>query len=381
MITRAEIDALSQTVEASFQRLESRIMMDLINRLSKYSEPSATTTYEINKLKELGESETNIKRAIRDTLHLTDKQVNTLFTDNARDLYDNAGRLYALNGEQQPPIKDNPGLIATIDGIKRQTDNSFRNITGSLGFAFKDPANHIRYKSLRQFYTDTLDDAMLDIHSGAFSYQTVLQRTVNKMTNSGLRYIEWESGHGDRVEVAARRAIMKGYRQVQQEITDITADDLDAEYFEVSAHSGARPEHAEWQGGIYTKDELYTVCGLDDALGLCGINCYHSYEPYFPGLSTRRYSQEKLDAMNEQDATPQEYGDTEYTKYDALQHQRALERSMRKYAQAAELLEAGGADDDAILNTKIKFNVKYAQYKDFSRAMALPLQRDRIFIH
>ena len=91
----------------------------------------------------------------------------------------------------------------------------------------------------------------MDIKSGAFSYNTVLQRTINTMTTSGLRWIDYDSGWHNRVDVAARRAVMTGFRQVQAEINKQVMSDLNTEYVEVSAHVGARPDHQIWQGRIY----------------------------------------------------------------------------------------------------------------------------------
>jgi hypothetical protein len=124
---------------------------------------------------------------------------------------------------------------------------------------------------------------------------------------------------------------------------------------------------------------LYSVCGLDTATGLLGINCYHSYDPFIPGVSIRRYSDDDLDRIREEDARPREYNGKTYNKYEALQHQRKLETTLRKYRRDAYLLEKGGADPDTILNKKIKYQVTYSKYKSFSQAMELPMQRARIY--
>ncbi len=41
-----------------------------------------------------------------------------------------------------------------------------------------------------EFYRSTLDNAVLDIQSGAFSYETVIQRAVSRMTASGVRWVD-----------------------------------------------------------------------------------------------------------------------------------------------------------------------------------------------
>ena len=91
----------------------------------------------------------------------------------------------------------------------------------------------------------------MDIQSGAFDYNTVLRRTINQMTASGIRYIEYDSGHRDRVNVAVRRAVLTGFRQVQGKINEQVAAELGTEYVEVSAHVGARPDHQVWQGRVF----------------------------------------------------------------------------------------------------------------------------------
>ncbi len=248
-----------------------------------------------------------------------------------------------------------------------------------MGFATKGPLGKVNVQRLQEFYTQTLDDAMMDIVSGAFSYNTVLERTINTMTKSGLRSVDYATGHSNRIEVAVRRALMTGYSQVQRYNAEQVAAELGTDYFEVSAHGGARPSHAEWQGRVYSRAELYSVCGLDTAAGLLGINCYHSYDPFIPGISVRRYSDDDLDRIREEDARPREYDGKSYNKYEALQHQRKLETTLRKYRRDVHLLEKGGADPDTILNKKIKYQVTYGQYKNFSKAMELPMQRARIY--
>lgn len=62
-------------------------------------------------------------------------------------------------------------------------------------------------------------------------------------------------------------------------VAENTAEELGTDIFEVSAHAGARPSHAEWQGRVYTKDELVSKCGLGEVTGLLGANCYHMYYP------------------------------------------------------------------------------------------------------
>ena len=132
--------------------------------------------------------------------------------------------------------------------------NSFQNITQSLGFAVNQNGKTV-FRPIADYYQKTLDSAVLDITTGAFDYNTVLKRIVNEMVNSGLRSVDYVSGHSDRVEVAARRAVMTGVNQVTAKVTEQNMDALDTEYVEVSWHSGARPSHQVWQGKMICYNE------------------------------------------------------------------------------------------------------------------------------
>ncbi len=138
--------------------------------------------------------------------------------------------------------------------------------------------------------------------------------------------------------------------------------------------------HPEWQGKVYTMDELKSVCDLGTVTGLCGANCYHSYSPFIPGISKRTYTDEELERMKQEELTPREYGGKQYTKYEALQRQRKLETTMRAQRQKIKLLETGGANEDDIINARCRYRGTSAEYARFSKAMELPQQRDRVYI-
>lgn len=173
---------------------------------------------------------------------------------------------------------------------------------------------------------------------------------------------------------------MTGVSQVTAKVNEDNAKALGTEHFEVSYHIGARPSHQEWQGKVYTKEELTTVCGLGSVTGLCGANCYHDYYPFVPGISERTYTDEQLDKMKAEENTPCEYGGKQYTKYEALQRQRRLETTMRAQRQQIKLLQEGGANEEDIINARCRYRGTSAEYARFSNAMNLPQQRERVTV-
>ncbi|MDD6599062.1 MAG: hypothetical protein PUE98_01190 [Galactobacillus timonensis] len=200
-----------------------------------------------------------------------------------------------------------------------------------------------------------------------------------ELSNSGIRTISYDSGHVERVDVAASRAVRTGFNQAVSKISDANAEKLHAEYFEVSAHLTARPSHAVWQGKVYSREQLVEVCGLGTGPGLPGWNCRHSYYPFIPGISKRTYTDEQLYEIYKKSTETTEWRGKEYTGYEATQYQRALERRMRVQDEKIRLMKQAGVDSNEIVAMKTKRAATYQEYKQFSEKMGLPEQMNRVF--
>lgn len=381
MFTPTEIEALPSAMEQLYRSLQLNIMSDLTDRLKANGEEiTSAADWQINRLYELGVSKDEIDSLIQSTLDVSDDEIDRIYDEVVKSGYARNEELYTSKGKEYIPYAENKQLQQLVKVVKNQTKSEYRNITGSLGFAVRNADNTLSFTPLADFYQRTLDNGLMQIASGAVDYNTVLKKAVKAMTDSGLRTVDYASGWSNRVDVAARRALMTGFNQVVAKVNEDNAEQLGTECFEVSYHRGARPTHQVWQGRVYSKKELETVCGLGTVTGLCGANCYHSYSPFMKGIDTPTYSEEELDRMNEEENTPKEYNGKEYTAYEAQQRQRRLETAMRADRQKIELLTQGGADDDTITGAKAKYFQRQDEYVKFSKAMNLPQQWERITV-
>lgn len=370
---------LASKIASRYQDLEERIMQDIVRRIMKAGEITSTADWQINRLQILGYSSEDIEKEIKKALNasypemfeLYDKVINWEYVRN-KDIYEQ------INAEFIP-FEKNEQLKQITDAIIRQSLEDLENVTKSLGF-YLDYNGKKVLTPLSQVYSSYLDKACYDIVTGAFDYGSVLRRVVTQLTNSGLRKIEYGSGYASRVEVAARRAVMTGVANLTGEIADYNAKKLGTEYFEVEWHAGARPTHAVWQGQVWTKEQLYSVCGLGTVTGLLGANCYHTYYPFFPGISQRNWSNEWLEAQNRKESKPKEFRGKEYTLYEAKQRQRQMETAMRAQREKVQMLQDGGADPDEVMLQKAKYQGQLNEYAVFSRKMGLKEERERIYI-
>lgn len=378
-MTQGELEKIPIPIQKTISELEIRIMTDIIRRIKANGFSPASADWQISRLQQLGESEEYIQKYIQESLGIVDTELDKIFSDDVYEQYYGHERAYRLHDIEQIPFERNKELQQIIEAARRQTKDTFQNMTGSMGFALKNPeTGKLIYSPLKEFYQSTLDAAMCDIHSGAFDYQTVLTRTINQMTTSGIRWIDYDSGWHNRVDVAARRAVMTGFRQVQGKINEQVAEQLHTDQYEITAHVGARPTHQPWQGRVWTMQQLIDICGLGDVTGLHGANCYHDYKAFPPG-SIRTYTDEQLDEMMERENTPKEYNGKQYTTYEALQQQRKMETAMRKTRQDIKLLQEGGASEREIMLKKARYQGQMQTYKDFSSKLGLPEQVKRVY--
>ncbi|RHU94300.1 minor capsid protein [Dorea sp. OM07-5] len=370
---------IADKIAARYRNLELRIMEDIVRRIKKTGEITSTADWQINRLKILGYSSEDIENAIKDTLNASYPEMFELYDKIVELEYVRDKDVYEQVNAQYIPYEENEQMQQNVEAIIRQSKGELENITGSLGF-YLDYNGRKVLTPLAEVYTRYLDTACYEIVSGAFDYGSVLRRTVTQLTNSGLRKIDYASGRADRVDVAARRAVLTGVAQICGKMSNYNAEKLGAEFFEVDWHSGARPTHAVWQGRVYSREQLYSVCGLGTVTGLLGVNCYHMYFPYFPGISTRNHTDEWLDEQNRKESIPKEFDGKEYTLYEAKQRQRQMEVAMRAQREKVQLLEKGGADPDEVMLMKAKYQGQLNEYARFSRKMGLNEERERIYI-
>lgn len=372
-------EKLSRQIEKNYSDLEMRIMEDIVRRIKKTGEITSTADWQINRLRILGNSSEDIEKMLKEALDASYPQMFELYDQVIDWEYVRNKDIYEQINAEFIPYEENEQLQQITNALIQQTDADLQNITQSLGFYLDYGAGKPVLTPLAEVYQKYLDAACMDIVSGAFDYNSVLRRVVTQLTNSGLRQIDYASGRANRVDVAARRAVMTGITQLTGHISDMNADKLGTEYFEVAWHSGARPTHAVWQGKVWSKKQLVTVCGLGTVTGLEGVNCYHERYPFILGISERNWSDEWLEEQNRKENTPKEFRGKEYTVYEAKQKQRQMETAMRAQREKVQLLQKGGADPDDVMLARAKYQGQLNEYSKFSRKMGLKEERERIY--
>ena len=376
---KPDVEKISLRMESIWMDAENRIIQDVVRRIKKCGKITSTADYQINRLIDLGKSTEEIERILKESLDATypemyelyDEVINWQYVRN-KDIYEQ------INGTFIPP-EENEWMIQISEAIKKQTADDLRNIAQSHGFSVI-MGNKRVYMPFSEYYQKFVDAAITDILSGGYDYNTVIRRVVTQMTNSGLRTVDYATGHSNRTPVAVRRAVLTGVSQITGKISERNASLLGTDYFEVDWHVGARPEHRVWQGRVYTYKQLQTVCGLGTVAGLHGANCYHDYYPFVKGVSERMYSDEWLEGQNQKESQKRIWQGKEYDTYGLTQKQRQMETAMRAQRSKIKALKAGNYDKDKLVLERAKYRGQLHEYTVFCEKMGMVQQRERIYM-
>lgn len=374
------LDALPEELAELYRGLEDTLLTEICSRLKLRDELNEVTVQDIQALRSHGVDLKSIEEAISKTTGISKQKLNSLLNDVVERNQKYYTEVIDLAHVTQPETLVD---AAAVDAIKQQTHDTFRNLTASMGFL----VGNTMLKPARA-YQWALDNAEMQIQSGAISYNQAIKTAVKQLADSGLKIVDYESGHRDQIDVAARRAVMTGVNQICAKYTEQSAEYLETPYFEVSAHAGARDKpgpspwssHKDWQGKVYSiragdiYPSIYEVCGLGAVDGLEGANCRHRRNVWVEGVSERTYTDEQLAHID--DDLGCEFDGKEYTAYEATQMQRRVERQIIKQKRFVTAYKASGQMNEYHA-AKAKLTRLNSKYKAFSEAAKLPLQWER----
>lgn len=360
MLTPDYLDTLPDAAAELWQQVEDDILRDIARRIGKAGTVTETAAWQAWRYEQVQACRQDVVRLLakysgksQDVIRQTllDAALTTLASDDA---------VYRAAGLDPPPVERSEALNNLLNAGYRQTLGTWRNLTATT-------ANTVTGEFER-----ALDRAWLQVSSGAFDYKAAIKRAVDGLAEH-MAGVTYPSGHQDTLEVAVRRAVLTGTNQTCAKLQLARAEEMGCEYVEVSAHAGARPEHALWQGKVYHiggavelggvwYEDFETATGYGTGPGLCGWNCRHNFYPFFPGVSVHNYTDERLAELNARDV---EYNGKRYTRYEISQMQRALERQVRKLKRRYLAEDVAGVDSTA---AAVKLRAARKDLKDFVQA-------------
>lgn len=346
MLRPEYLAGVADPVVEIFSQVEQDISEDIARRVVKNGYLTDTARYQIQKGREFGFLQNDVNKMLAQASGKTKREISKIMSEaGTRSLaFDDA--IYRAAGLSPMAVSKSPALAALL---LQGTDTTL----GLIGNFTKTTAqmSTIAFNSI-------LDRAYIQILTGAFDPNTAIKRAIKEIATTGVEKIAYPSGANSSIESAVRRAVTTGVNQSVGKLTLARAEEMGCELVETSSHAGARPSHAEWQGRVFCikghhkrYGDFYRETGYGTGEGLCGWNCYHSFFPFFEGLSTHSFSSDpSADAGRDNDED-----------YALQQKQRYYERQIRAAKKECSTYNAAM---DAATNDSLHDEL----YNDFQQA-------------
>ena len=326
-----------------WQQVEDDILRDVARRIRKMETLTPTANWQLWRYQQTEALRQDVVKLLARYTGKSEAEIRRIMKQAATRAMEAEDQIYYHYGLSPTPFAENETLQALLNAGYQQTAGTFHNLTATT-------ANTVSGQ-----FEAALDRAHLKVSTGAFDYKSAIKQAVDGLADS-MPYVTYPSGHRDTLEVAARRAVLTGVNQTAAKLQVARADEMGVEFFETTAHGGARPSHAEWQGRQFHRGgavdfmgkhypDFEAATGYGTGAGLCGWNCRHTFFAIFPELGAPpAWTQESLEKLNARDI---EYSGKKYTRYEISQMQRARERTVRKYKRRYLAETEAGVDTTA----------------------------------
>lgn len=348
-----------------YGEVEGDILANMAERIAKYDYYIPAAAHQHQKLRTMGMLENEIEERLSAISGKSRRELRRLMTEAVEKSLTADAAIYTAAGMGPADVMAGAGVRAVLQSGLAQTGGLFINLTQTTA------------NTASKQFENALDRAWLQITSGGFDYHTAVRNAVKDLSRQGVKSIQYPTEHEDTLEVAVRRAVVTGCNQTSAKAQLALMDEMGSDLVEVTAHAGARPSHAEWQGKIYSRSggsgkypDFVSSTGYGTGAGLCGWNCSHSFSPWFEG-APRAYAPNQLEDYTEKSIT---YNGKKMTEYEANQNQRYIERQIRRWKREYKAMSGAGQSTE---EAAAKIGEWRKRETDFCRQTGLKRQADR----
>ena len=361
MLPPSYLDQMPDAFVQLWQQVEDDILRDVARRISKMEALTPTANWQLWRYQQTEALRNDVVKLLAKYTGKSETAIRKLLLQAATEAMEREDAIYYHYDMEPPPFEENAALNNLLDAGARQTCGTWQNLTATTA------------NTVTGAFERTLDAAWLKVGTGAFDYKTAVKQAVDSLADD-MPMVTYPSGHTDSIEVAARRAILTGVNQTTGKLQVARMDEMGCEFVETTAHGGARPSHAEWQGRRFHRGgavdykgrhypDFEAATGYGTGAGLCGWNCRHQFFACFPELGDPpQWTQEQLRELNARDI---EWNGKKYTAYEISQMQRARERNVRRWKKRYLAEDAAGLDTT---DSAVRLKAARQSLSDFTKA-------------
>lgn len=374
MLPPSYLDAMPDAFVQLAQQVEDEILQDVARRIGKMGTLTETADWQLWRYQQTEAVRENVVKLLAKYSGKSEATIRRLLKEAATEAMEREDAIYYHYNLEPTSFEESAALNNLLNAGARQTCGTWRNLTATTA------------NTVSGAFERTLDVAWGKVATGAFDYKTAVKQAVDSLADE-MPEITYPSGHTDSLEVAARRAVLTGVNQTAGKLQEARMDEMNVEFVETTAHGGARPSHAEWQGRRFHRGgavdylgkhypDFEQATGYGTGAGLCGWNCRHTFFAVFPELGDPpTWTEESLQELNARNI---EYNGKLYTQYEVNQMQRARERNVRKWKKRYLAESAAGSDTT---DSAVRLKAARQSLSEFAKATGGRVDSARTSVH
>ncbi len=361
------------------RQLQETILRDIARRLVKNPTlVTDTAAWEAEKLQQSGLLFDDITKELSDITKRQKEEIKKAFEDAETKIFDYNDEVITKAGFDPTEFKKlSPAMQQTWSASLAKTSTEAVNLTKTTALTSQTA------------YIEACDLAMMQVQSGAFDYNTAIKNACLQAGTKGVNVV-YPSGWVDKLDVAVRRSVLTGVSQTAGQLQEMRAEEMDEDLMEITAHSGARPDHAEWQGRLVSRSGRpgylsFADIGYGTVTGFKGVNCKHEWFMFFEGISKRKYTDEELEEMKNETVT---CNGQQMPLWKAKDYQSRLERAVKASKRELVVLDEAmkNATTDELKNElkmsfserSVRLKKQEARLKDFCKQTDLYYDSSRL---
>lgn len=379
-----KLDKILERFYNRYNKYNTKVLQKLGNVIKQFDGISPSDAHIIAQELKMGFDVDELLNELSKLSGKSIQDINILFDKVAEENVEFSEVYFKAKNKEFIKYKDNTQLQDLVESMKRQTDETFINLSNSrnIGFVLKDSEGKAIYKSLSKVYNDLIDEAVFNVETGGMDYQSAMRSTMRQLADSGVKVheekITYASGYNKRIDSAVRQNVLTGIRQVNIGIQEEVGRVLDADGVEISAHSPCAEDHVPIQGKQYNKKEFQLLNGsLDRPIG--EYNCRHFIFSVILGVSQPSYTRKQLNQMKMESNAEVEYQGKTYTRYEATQVQRKLETAIRQQKDR-QIIARASNDKEEIGIAQKRISQLTNEYNKFSQKVGLDTYKNRLTV-
>lgn len=393
MLSEEVVEKLTERLVSRIERVNRYTLNKIAENIKEIGTMIPSRARELAMILKYGGDYDEILKELAKVTELNVKEIEEIFLEVARKNQSFARQFYDYKGVKYIPFKKNIELQNEVLALARVTEETYRNLSKTLGFARIVDGEPV-FTTLSEAYQDIIDEAVLSLSQGKSSFNEQMTKVVKELASSGLQSIEWDSGYHRRLDSSVRLNLRGALRDLSITMQQQFGEQFGADGVEVSVHENPAPDHEEVQGHQFSNEEFKKL--QEDGIAkdykeqvidlrkyvkkrddythrpIGQLNCYHYVYSIVLGVSEPP-SQKELNEIKERNEKGYEMNGKHYTLYQGSQFQRKLETEIRRERDSIEALKKGNLSYDESRLTKLT-----NQYFNLCKISGLRPKLDRL---